>query len=287
MKRLVIYFALAYGITWLIWLPLILGEYGFEDLPVLPKYHHYLGSMGPAIAALIMAYQWKGLSGVKSLIGRIFLWRVHWKWYVIVLIVPLMLVVGAGYLDQMLNDQPFSMTGFSTNDEFPQFGPLAFLLFNFVTFGVGEETGWRGFALPVLQNKFNALIATLILAVGWACWHIPAFLYRPLYSQMDVAGIIGFFMSMVMGAVVLTWLYNGTRGSLWIVAWFHAMIELMFMSDNVTVQMSTYEGAAIMIGAILIILLAGPKNLSGRERQRDIELVETERQAAASSAAVP
>jgi hypothetical protein len=79
---------------------------------------------------------------------------------------------------------------------------------------------------------------------------------------MDMAGIAGFFMSMVMGAIVLTWLYNSTKGSLLIVAIFHAMIELMFMSSNITVKISSYLGAAIMIAAIFIILIAKPANLS-------------------------
>ena len=262
MKKLILYFALAYLISWIIWLPLILPEYGIHTLPVLPKYHHYLGSFGPMIAAIIVKYIYEDRQGVKDLLKRMLKWNVNWIWYVIVLIVPVVLVIAAGYADKLINQQAFTMKGFSTNDEFPQFGPIDYFLFNFFTFGIGEETGWRGYALPSLQKRFSALTATLILAVGWACWHIPAFIYRPLYSEMDVAGIAGFFMSLAMGAVVLTWLYNSTRGSLFIVAIFHAMIELMFISDNITVKMISYIGAAIMIAAILIILIAKPRNLS-------------------------
>ncbi|MDH3651974.1 MAG: CPBP family glutamic-type intramembrane protease [Saprospiraceae bacterium] len=157
MKRLLTYFALAYSISWIIWLPLILAEYGVESLPIIPKYHHYLGSFGPMLAAMIMAYHWKGTHGLKGLFRRVFKWNVKPIWYVAVLIAPVLIVICAGLLDQWLNQQPFRMEGFSTNKEFPQFGPVAFLLFNFITFGIGEEIGWRGFALPVLQNKFNAL----------------------------------------------------------------------------------------------------------------------------------
>jgi uncharacterized protein len=70
-----------------------------------------------------------------------------------------------------------------------------------------------------------------------------------------------------MGAIVLTWLYNSTKGSLLIAAIFHAMIELMFISANITVKMSSYLGAAIMIGAILIIVIAKPRNLSLQPKQ--------------------
>jgi uncharacterized protein len=270
MKKLVLYFVLAYLISWIIWLPLILPKFGIGALPVLPKYHHYLGSFGPMIAAFIVKYISEGRNGVKDLLKRMVQWKVNWIWYLAVLVIPVLLVIAAGYADEFINHQSFAMKGFSTNDEFPQFGVLSYFLFNFLTFGIGEEPGWRGYALPALQKRFSALSATLILAVGWACWHIPAFIYRPLYSQMDVVGIAGFFMSMVMGAVILTWLYNSTKGSLFIVAIFHAIIELMFMSANITVKMSSYMGAAIMIAAILIIILAKPGNLSLQLKQTDL-----------------
>ncbi len=267
MRKLVLYFVLAYLITWIIWLPLILPVYGIDVLPVLPKYHHYMGSFGPMIAAIIVRYNSEGWKGVMDLIKRLWKWNVNWIWFFAVLIVPVLLVMVTGYIDQLINSNSFSMQGFSANNEFPQFGVLGYFLFNLFTFGIGEEFGWRGYALPKLQKRFSALGATLILAVGWACWHIPAFTYRPLYSQMDIAGIFGFFMSMLMGAIVLTWLYNSTRGSILIVAIFHAMIELMFMSENITQNMSNYLGASIMIGAVLIILITKPKNLSFIKKQ--------------------
>jgi membrane protease YdiL (CAAX protease family) len=267
MKKLLLYFTLAYLISWIIWLPLILPKYGINVLPVLPKYHHYLGSFGPMIAAFIMKYISDGRNGIIDLLKRLLQWNVKWVWYIIVFIIPILLVIASGYINELINNQPFTMNGFSTNDEFPEFGVLSYFLFNLFTFGIGEETGWRGYALPVLQKRFTALTATVILAVGWACWHIPAFIYRPLYSQMDVAGIAGFFISMLMGAIILTWLYNSTKGSLLIVAIFHAMIELMFMSTNITVKMSSYIGTTIMIAAILIIIFTKRSNLSFLNKQ--------------------
>lgn len=262
MKRLLLYFVLAYLISWLIWLPLILPKFGIDNLPVLPKYHHYLGSFGPMIAAFIVKYISDGWQGISDLLKRMVKWKVKWVWYIVDIVIPVLLVIIAGYFDELLNKRSFTMKGFSTNNEFPEFGVIGYFLFNLFTFGIGEETGWRGYALPALQKRFSALTATFILAVGWACWHIPAFIYRPLYSQMDVPGIAGFFISMLMGAIVLTWLYNSTKGSLLIVAIFHAMIELMFMSANITVEMSSYIGATIIIAAIVIIIVTKKANLS-------------------------
>jgi len=70
-----------------------------------------------------------------------------------------------------------------------------------------------------------------------------------------------------MGAIVLTWLYNSTKGSLLIVAIFHAMIELLFMSKNITINISTYLGVIFMVSAILIILIAKKANLSFLSKQ--------------------
>lgn len=267
MRNLLLFFLLAYLISWTIWLPLILPVYGINVLPILPKYHHYLGSFGPFLAAVLMQFFASGKQGVRNLFGRLLQWRVHWKWYLIVLVVPVLMVITVGYAAEIFTGEKFTMIGFSTNDEFPEFGPIGYFIFNLLTFGVGEETGWRGYALPSLQRKFPALGATLILSVFWACWHIPAFIYRPLYSQMDVAGISGFFMSMLMGSIILTWLYNSTRGSLLIVAVFHAMVELIFISKNITPHISMYEGVAFTIAAILVVIIARPKNLSFAERQ--------------------
>lgn len=220
------------------------------------------------LAALIVKFIYEGKSGIKELLKRIVQWKVHWIWYIVVLIVPGLLVIAAGYADQYINGNLFSMKGFSTNKEFPQFGPAAYFVFNVLTFGIGEETGWRGFALPALQKRYSALVSTLVLTVFWACWHTPAFLYRPSYSQMDMAGIFGFFMSLLMGSFVLTWLFNSTKGSLLIVSLFHAMIELIFMSDNISIKMTAYEGIFFALVAVLIILIAKPKNLSFVARQR-------------------
>ncbi|HEX4957635.1 MAG TPA: CPBP family intramembrane glutamic endopeptidase [Lacibacter sp.] len=267
MKRVILFFVVAYLITWIIWLPLILPPFGIEVLPVIPTYHHYIGSFGPLMAAFLLTAYYDGSKGVLCLLNKLVQWNVHWVWYFIVLLVPVLLVLGAGYADQFINDHPFSMRGFSTNNEFPGTAPLSYFLLNLFTFGIGEETGWRGFALPLLQKRFPALKATFILSVGWALWHVPAFIYRPLYSQMNVTGMAGFFISLLMGAIVLTWLYNSTKGSLIFVAVFHAMIELMFISSNITTAMTTYMGAAIMMAAVVIVLITNSRNLSFLPRQ--------------------
>ncbi len=72
---------------------------------------------------------------------RMVQWKVRWVWYVVVLVIPVLLVIAAGYADKLITQQSFTMKGISTNDEFTQFGPVGYFLFNFFTFGISEETG--------------------------------------------------------------------------------------------------------------------------------------------------
>lgn len=91
--------------------------------------------------------------------------------------------------------------------------PLTFAV-HLVTFGIGEETGWRGFALPHLQERRTAGSATLLLLAGWAVWHIPSFFENPTYAEMDPAMFPGWLIGLSLGAVFLAWLYKHRRKSL-------------------------------------------------------------------------
>jgi membrane protease YdiL (CAAX protease family) len=87
-----------------------------------------------------------------------------------------------------------------------------------LTFGLGEETGWRGFALPRLQQNRSARSATLILGVLWALWHLPQFFYS---FDLSLLGVVTFAISILCGALLLTWLYNSTGGSVLITTLWH------------------------------------------------------------------
>jgi len=169
---LVCYFVMAYGSSWLAWLPYVLSRGNPSFLPaVLAQFALLPGAyLGPLLSGFLMTAATEGKPGVRRLLRHFVLWRVGWQWYLFSLIaVPLFLFLG--YLCV-----PGAIA--VLHNPFPQFFwvyPL-FLILEILTSGLAEEPGWRGFALPRLQSRYGALLGTLILGVLWGCWHLPLFL---------------------------------------------------------------------------------------------------------------
>lgn len=266
MKQLVTYFSLAYLISWVIWLPLYGPAFGLNDLPVLP-YHHGLGGLGPLIASFVTTWIYLGKDGVRKLLASCFQWK-PLIYLCIALLSPFVLVLIAAGIAFLLNGQAIDLSGLLTSKEFPEFNLLTFFVYNMIFFGFGEETGWRGFALPRFQIKYNALTSSLILTVFWAIWHWPLFFYRPGYTSMEMAGIVGWLFSLVTGSVLLTWLFNSSRASIFICAVFHSTIDIAFTADLADKNIVNYTGFLITVWGIATIFLFKPANLARNERSK-------------------
>lgn len=257
------FFALAYGISWALWAPLWLPAFGVRGLPVLP-FHHALGASGPISAAFLAAAMESGLKGPRDLVRRMGLWRGRLSWVAVALLGPYVVIALAIVAAPLLGAESVSLAGLGRSREFSQWSAIGFLAYNIVSFGFGEEVGWRGFALPRLQTRRSALVASLVLTLGWALWHVPLFFYRPGYTSMDAAGIAGWFFSLLAGGVLLTWLYNESRGSLLVVALFHATVDVALTSDISSPSVVNVAGALITCWAIIVLITAGPRYLSRR-----------------------
>lgn len=260
-------FGLAYLISWTVWLPLYGHIFDLQGLPVLP-FHHGIGALGPLLAAVVTTSIYGKKGAVKELAKNCFKAR-PLIYPAIALLSPFVIAVMAMLAGYLINGSAIEMRGLLHNKEFPAFSLPVFIIYNIAFFGFGEEVGWRGFALPRLQGKMNALSASLLLTAFWAVWHWPLFFYRPGYTHMDMAGIAGWVMSLVTGSVLLSWLYNSTRGSILICAVFHACIDIPFTADIADKNVAGYMGFIITLWGILTIVIFKPKNLSRRERVVD------------------
>jgi membrane protease YdiL (CAAX protease family) len=218
------------------------------DLPLL-KFSPLLGIFGlfgPAIAAIIMAAVTDGKSGVKALLGRVVLWRVGLPWYVIALGLPTILSLATAALAYLAGATEFIRVG--------ALAPIELVLFVLV---VGEELGWRGYALPRLLEKRSALTASLILGVLWGLWHLPTFLVpgTPQYGLPLTA----FVLLTIEYSILMTWVFIHTLGSVLIATLFHGAINLsqgLFVGgiDGATRYwlLSIVYGVAAIIAAIAL-----------------------------------
>lgn len=260
------YFVLAYLISWIIWLPLYSSVLNIPELPVLPC-NHALGGLGPMMSAIITTRLYLGKRGVRSLMFGCFKIR-PFGYLLVALSGPFLLAFLALIVKSILNGGPLSFSGGFVAREFPSSGIASLFLYNLLFFGFGEETGWRGFALPRLQYRFRALMAGVVLAIFWAIWHIPLFFYRPGYTELSVPGIIGWFFSLLTGSVLTAWLYNSSKGSTLICAVFHSTIDIVFTVDYADKDLSGIIGFLVMLWGIAVVIIYKPRNLSGIKRQK-------------------
>ncbi len=260
---LAVFFALAFCISWLTWAPLWLPAFGVDSLPKVP-YHHAFGALGPIAAAFLVSGVETGGAGTGDLLRRMVLWQGRIGWMAVACLAPFALLALAMAGASLLGGENVTLARLGRSREFPEFSVVAFLAYNLASFGYGEEVGWRGFVLPRLQARHSALVSSLLVTLGWALWHAPLFLYRPGYTEMNAAGIAGWLFSLVTGSVLLTWLYNGSRGSLLTVAIFHAAIDVVFTSESSSPVVVNAAGALITVCGVVVVVAAGPRYLSKR-----------------------
>jgi membrane protease YdiL (CAAX protease family) len=236
---LIAFFVLAYVLTWWIY-PLL------KFSPLLGLF----GLFGPALAAIIMAAATGGKAGVKALLSRVVLWRVGLPWYVIALGLPTVLSIATAGLSYLLGASKSIQVGALT--------VLELVLFVLV---VGEELGWRGYALPLLLEKRSAVTASLILGLLWGLWHLPTFVVpgTPQYGLPLAA----FVLLTIEYSILMTWVFLHTLGSVLIATLFHGAINLsqgMFLGgvDGASRYwlLSIVYGVAALIAAVALGLTA-------------------------------
>ena len=270
------YFVLAFAFTWVLWVPAALEARGL--ISPLPVPATFLGAFGPMVAAVVVTAQEGGRAGLRSLLGRVVRWRVAPIWYGVAILGPLVITLVAITLHVVLGGQPPGLGLL--------IGALPTLVFvsiyMMITVALGEEVGWRGYALPALQARYSALLASVILGVMWTLWHLPVF-FNPDTHYSNLPFLI-FLLYIVPFAVLITWVFNSTGGSVLMAMFFHAVmnasgvlwktipdysVEPPTAAEAVAVNVHTNLMPAIVlwIAAIVVVLVYGARNLSRKPRQ--------------------
>jgi len=213
-------------ISWAIWVPSIL-YYTLTHSPKIPPWLFvlgWLGVYGPTTSALIMTWRGERTRGVRNLLSRLLSWRVRARWYILVFLIPLTIRFFGLLLYSFVNRTPLGFDSSRLLLVIP-----TFLLA--IPFGpMGEETGWRGYALPRLQASLGDLHGSLALGLLWVVWHIPGFFIPGLVLPpvpLEWHVVLNFLIRVFAITFVFTWVYNRTGGSLLISVLFHAAFNAL------------------------------------------------------------
>ena len=142
------------------------------------------------------------------------------------------------------------------------------LLVPAVAYALGEEVGWRGFALPRLQARFAPLPAALILGVVWVAWHVPFYLYRPGMVDTAPGERAAQAVVIVIGGLFLAWLFNSTGGSILLCAVWHFTHSTVHIAiPQVSQTWDTFSGACSTILAIAVTAIWWRSMSVGPERR--------------------
>lgn len=224
------FFILTFAFSWGVWL--------------LIPFLHTLGLLAPTFAAIIVTGIMKGKPGIIALLKRLAYWRVALPWYLFVLFSTAVI----GFLAIGL----YVLTGGTAP-------AISFYIFlpGIITYGLTEEIGWRGFALPELQKKYSALTSSVIIGVIWAFWHFIITPGSPLF-------IMVFSLEVVILSILFTWVYNNTNGSILLVALYHTVINIVISNLKIPTIPRLWV-IYLLLDLVLVLIIIwrfGPRHLS-------------------------
>ncbi len=215
-----VYLPLTFGSAWLVWSLLLVAEYLHLTLPLPSFVFITLGSFAPSLTALFLTWRYAGGTELHHLLGKALIWRVSPIWYGIAIAGPALVMLLAMGIHILLGGTAPSYVPFGARWLIVA---VNFVLVLLIGGPLGEEFGWRGFALPALEARFNPLWASLILGVIWAVWHLPLFFISDSAQHSLPFGL--YALLTIPLTILITWIYHGSGDSLLLVMLFHAAVN--------------------------------------------------------------
>jgi uncharacterized protein len=242
---------LTFTLSWLIWIPLDLSHFGIGLFPVLENISslvRLLGVLMPAVVAIVLTGWSGGWVGVRTLLGRLGIWKVGWRWWAAATLVYPLLFIGTALIYNL-----FSIAS-PVTFMFPE--SISYFVINIVFLliaSLGEEIGWRGVALPALQRTRSALVSSVILGLCWGIWHLPFWLLMDSINQFGVVYLVLDFLLLPI-TFYITWLYNHGKSSLLLPVVFHLTFNIV---NTMLLPVTSNLGAFALFDALnwLVTLL--------------------------------
>jgi membrane protease YdiL (CAAX protease family) len=267
-----LFFALAFLMSWLFWLPAALMSQGGTSFPI--GILSFLGGFGPSIGGVLMVYLTAGEDGRRDFWQRVFSFkRIGGRWYAIILFIfPLLVALSLLVEAQSGEKFPFFpyLAALAAEPLLVLFLPV--IVLQVLLMGpLSEELGWRGYALDALQSKWSALLSSLIVGICWSIWHGPLFFIRDpgnfYYEWGFGTGLFWLFMlRMTVLSVLITWVYNNNRHSILSAILFHFAYNFTFsLVYPVPESIHLYGTTLVLLTSIIIVGIWGPKTIAGRK----------------------
>jgi uncharacterized protein len=241
-KTLWAFLALTFGLSWVPMslfivftdqLTPIFGEMSSTNLFFL------LAAYAPGISGIFLVWRHYGLSGLGSFFRRLMFWRAPIQWWMFLLLGIPAIIYAAAAINGTINE-PFRFS--------PWYMVFPALLQSLLLGPMGEEFGWRGLALPLLQRRLAPFWASLMLGVVWAVWHAPAFLMSGTPQSAWSFGPL--FLGLIAITVMMTPLFNASRGSLLIAILYHLNIMNPIFPDA-----QPWDSFLLALVAAVIVLI--------------------------------
>jgi membrane protease YdiL (CAAX protease family) len=252
------YFFIAYAIKFIVLIPYTLAAWGIISGDWTAAF--VLATFGPFVAGIIMVSLTEGKAGLSRLRDSVKQWRVGWQWLLFIFAgIPALVMLG-------IVIQPGTLAGFQGLTPVLLVSyPLNYVAIWFAGGGLDEEVGWRGFALPRMQPRYGPLWGTLLLGVVHCFWHLEEFL-TPAQGGGPGAGWTPFvtnlpiFLLLVLSfSIIMTWVFNHTRGSLFAACSAHASVDTpqaalipLFPAVGAT---SMILGFTVGLGVVALLIL--------------------------------
>lgn len=272
MPSLTRFFVATFALSWSFWIPglILFGDDLAEGSPLSAPVFivlQTLGAAGPSVAAYLLLRQAAERKAIQSIARRYKLWRFDFRWYLVAALLVPSIQLGGLLVGGLLEGGPFVEPDSPLAEMLGDLGiPGAVALFPVIVVAqlpsspLLEEFGWRGFALPRLQDRYSALASSMILGFIWGLWHLPLTL---VYGDP----VVPFLLRITAISVLITWVFNNTRGSMLLAMLFHASLNASI------VPLSTLSGRwpgvllAVAVAA-LVALVKGGTNLAAQPRFR-------------------
>ena len=266
-----VYFGLAFGISWIFLIADALGSRGLIPFRLTLSGPGILLVLlmgyGPTIAALIVAWAIDGAAGIRALLGRLLPRRAGPIWYALALAGPAVLALATGLLQNLFGAALPALPGPAYQVALSGVvGSVVHALAN------GEELGWRGYALPRLQARYNAFTASMILGAIWFAFHVPImFTSGGVGGSQTLDSALPFLVRTLALSVIVTWMFNATHGSVLPIILLHGALNAwfdMFAASDGRPLVAWVGVAPLALLAAIVVLAFGPARLSRRPAAR-------------------